>query len=278
MQLVDVFPQHETFGLPAALLVAPGEPQRSVLYHRVSRRGPGQMPPRGTEVVDHEAVQLIRDWIEKLPPQRKFVKDWAMEDLAPSLNQLDHGRSYETGARVFKELGCIQCHRFAGSGGGAGPDLTGVAKKQTPRELLESILEPSKKIAPEFAATIVVTLDGNSYEGRIAQEDDQKLVLHTAGSLSVPVTVLKSEIEERKLSTTSTMPARLLNTLEKSEILDLLAYLVADANPKHPAFAEDFTCAVRKPRYSSVLGSVTSASSLPVQPLIWLPALANMAN
>ncbi len=237
MQLVDVFPQHDSFGLSAALLVAPGEPQRSVLYHRVSRRGPGQMPPRGTAVVDQQAVQLIRDWIEKLPPQRKFVKDWAMDDLAPSLNQLEHGRSYETGARVFKELGCIQCHRFAGNGGGAGPELTGVAKKQTPHELLESILEPSKKIAPEFAATIVITVDGKSHEGRIAQEDNQKLVLHTSGSLVAPVTILKSEIEERKLSTISTMPARLLNTLEKSEILDLLAYVVADANPKHPAFA-----------------------------------------
>ena len=139
---------------------------------------------------------------------------------------------------MFKELGCIQCHRFAGSGGGAGPDLSGVAKKRTPRELLESILEPSKQIAPEFAATIVVTSDGKSYEGRIGQEDDQKLVLHTADSLAAPVTIRKDEIEERKLSTTSTMPARLLNTLEKSEILDLLAYLIADANPKHPAFAK----------------------------------------
>jgi hypothetical protein len=34
------------------------------------------------------------------------------------------------------------------------------------------------------------------------------------------------------------MPAHLLNTLEKAEILDLLAYLVADANPKHSAFAK----------------------------------------
>jgi hypothetical protein len=30
------------------------------------------------------------------------------------------------------------------------------------------------------------------------------------------------------------MPARLLNALEKSEIFDLLAYLVADGNEKHP--------------------------------------------
>ena len=93
MQLVGVFPQHQTFGLSAALLVAPAEPQRSILYHRISRRGPGQMPPRGTHVVDHEAVQLIHDWIAQLPPQRKFVKDWVIDDVAQDLNQLDRRRS-----------------------------------------------------------------------------------------------------------------------------------------------------------------------------------------
>jgi putative heme-binding domain-containing protein len=238
MQLIDVYPQHQTFGLSAALLIAPGEPQRSVLYQRIARRGPGQMPPRGTYLVDHKAVELIHDWIAKLPPKRKFVKDWAISDLTPHLNELDHGRSYETGARLFKDLGCIQCHKFAGGGGGAGPDLSGVAKKRSSLELLESIVEPSKQIAPEFATTIVVTSDGKSFEGRIGQEDDQKLILHTADFLSAPVTIRKDDIDQRKLSTTSTMPARLLNGLEKSEILDLLAYLIADASQKHPDFAK----------------------------------------
>jgi putative heme-binding domain-containing protein len=238
MQLVDVYPQHQTFGLSAAMLIAPGEPQRSVLYQRIARRGPGQMPPRGTYLVDRKAVELIHDWIAKLPPTRKFVKEWAISDLTPHLNELDHGRSYEAGARLFKELGCSQCHKFAGGGGGAGPDLSGVAKKRSSRELLESIVEPSKQIAPEFATTMVVTSDGKSIEGRIGQEDDQKLVLHTADFFAVPVTVRKEDIEERKLSTKSTMPGRLLNAVEKSEILDLLAYLVADGDQKHPAFAK----------------------------------------
>jgi uncharacterized repeat protein (TIGR03806 family) len=235
MQLIDVFPQHETFGLPSALLVAPGEPQRSVLYQRISRRGPGQMPPRGTQLVDQKAVQLFQDWITQLPPKRKYVKDYTVDDVAPLLNQLEHGRSYENGSRLFKELGCIQCHRFAGAGGGAGPDLTGIAKKRSTRELLESIVEPSKQRAPEFAATIVVTSDGKTIEGRIAREDEHELVLHT-GALGTPITVPKKEIEGRKLSTTSTMPARLLDTLQKSEILDLLAYLISDGDSKFAAF------------------------------------------
>lgn len=238
MNLVDLFPQHQTFGLQAALLVAPGEPQRSILYNRMSRRGPGQMPPCGTCVVDSDAVQLIHDWIVQLPLQRKFVKDWGMDDVSLSLNQLDHGRSFETGAEAFKKIGCIQCHRFAGGGGGAGPDLTGVAQKRSRQELLESIIEPSKQIAPEFAATIVVTSGGKVFEGRISQENDQTLVLQAADPLAAPVTIRKDEIEVRKFTTTSTMPAELLNSLQKSEILDLLAYLIADANPQHAAFAK----------------------------------------
>jgi putative heme-binding domain-containing protein len=238
MQLIGVYPQHQTFGLSAALLVAPGEPQRSVLHHRISRRGPGQMPPRGTHAIDHEAVRLIHDWIAQLPRQRKFVKNWAIDDLAQSLNHVDHGRSYQAGVRAFRELGCNQCHRFAGGGGGAGPDLSGLAPKRSPRELLESILEPSKQIVPEFATTIVVTSAGKSHQGRIGQEDDQKLVLHTADALADPVTVLKDEIDERHLSSLSTMPDHLVDTLHQSEILDLLAFLIADGDPHHPAFAE----------------------------------------
>jgi putative heme-binding domain-containing protein len=238
MQLVGVFPQHQTFGLLSAMLVAGGEPQRSILYHRISRRGPGQMPPRGSHVVDHEAVRLIHDWIAQLPPQRKFVKNWMMDDLAQHVNQVNEGRQHEAGARLFKELGCLQCHRFASGGGGAGPDLTGIAQKRSPRELLVSILEPSKQIAPEFAATTVVTSAGKTLEGRITQEDDQKLVLHTADALAEPVTVLKDEIDQRHLSNKSTMPDGLLNTLQKFEILDLLAYILADADPEHPIYAE----------------------------------------
>src|SRR6185436_6998673 len=111
-------------------------------------------------------------------------------------------------------------------------------KKRTPQELLESIVDPSKQIAPEFASTIIVTSDGKTIEGRIAKEDDKELIVHSAGALGAPVTIRKDEIEDRKLSTTSTMPTRLLNTLEMSEILDLVAYLMSEANPKHAMFSQ----------------------------------------
>lgn len=237
MQLIGAFPQHQSFGVLAALLVAPGEPQRSVLYHRVSHRGPGQMPPRGTYVVDQAAVQMFHDWISQLPPTRKFVRAWKVDELAPTLDKLRNGRSHEKGAQLFHELGCIQCHRFAGSGGGAGPDLSRVVPERKPQDLVESIIEPSKKISPEFAATVIETVHGHTIEGRIEQEDDRQLVLSPADPWAKPVTILKQDIEKRSLSQQSAMPAGLLNTLEESEILDLLAYLLANGNSEHSAFA-----------------------------------------
>ncbi|HWG47667.1 MAG TPA: PQQ-dependent sugar dehydrogenase, partial [Gemmataceae bacterium] len=67
-RLVDVRPLHDTFGLTDARLVAPGHPERSVLLRRISHRDAGHMPPLATSQVDHQAVQVIHDWIKQLRP------------------------------------------------------------------------------------------------------------------------------------------------------------------------------------------------------------------
>ena len=48
----------------AVLRIEPGHPERSGLMQRVASRYPAlQMPPLGTELVDEEAVSLLRRWI-----------------------------------------------------------------------------------------------------------------------------------------------------------------------------------------------------------------------
>jgi glucose/arabinose dehydrogenase len=68
MKAVGERPTHATFGLPDAMLIAPGAPERSVLFARLSRRGPGQMPQLGSDVIDERAVQLLREWISVVQP------------------------------------------------------------------------------------------------------------------------------------------------------------------------------------------------------------------
>jgi hypothetical protein len=67
MNLIDAAPVHDRLGLPDARLVAPGSPERSVLYRRISTRGTGQMPPLVSTEVDREALRMISDWIRGLP-------------------------------------------------------------------------------------------------------------------------------------------------------------------------------------------------------------------
>jgi glucose/arabinose dehydrogenase len=66
MKIIDVAPQHDAFGLKDAKLIAPGRPEASVLLHRVGCRGPGQMPPLATSLVDEPAVLLLREWVRTM--------------------------------------------------------------------------------------------------------------------------------------------------------------------------------------------------------------------
>ncbi len=84
--LFDEPPQHEAFGIAGARLVAPGKPEASVLYHRISVRGPGQMPPLATRRVDPAARQLLREWIASLsarPPATHRPAAAAGKDSVP---------------------------------------------------------------------------------------------------------------------------------------------------------------------------------------------------
>ncbi|MBU6402279.1 MAG: c-type cytochrome, partial [Verrucomicrobia bacterium] len=236
MNLIEARPQHDTFGINNAMLVAPGDPERSILYQRLVRRGRGQMPPLVIATVDEQAVTLFRDWIRALPPLQHFIRDWKMDDLLPRLAEIQRGRSFEAGRQAFRQTGCSQCHRFAGDGGSVGPDLTGVGQRLSPRDILESILLPSKVIAEGYATTEIETRSGEFFSGRVEREDNRVVVLRPLSAFEPTVTIRKTDIRERTLSKISNMPAGIANTLRQDQILDLLAYLISDGDSNAAAF------------------------------------------
>ena len=66
MKVLDLEPLHDKFNIPNARLVAPGDPARSILAHRMATRGQGKMPQLATSRVDRQAVELIRKWIRRM--------------------------------------------------------------------------------------------------------------------------------------------------------------------------------------------------------------------
>jgi uncharacterized repeat protein (TIGR03806 family) len=61
--IVNTKPGQGTFELNDPRILVPGDPDRSMLLHRMTRLGLGRMPHIASNVVDEDAVKLIRDWI-----------------------------------------------------------------------------------------------------------------------------------------------------------------------------------------------------------------------
>lgn len=66
MNICNVQPAAGDLEVTNARIVAPGEPESSVLLHRMKVRDQYQMPPLGSHLVDEGGVELIEDWIASL--------------------------------------------------------------------------------------------------------------------------------------------------------------------------------------------------------------------
>jgi putative heme-binding domain-containing protein len=157
-------------------------------------------------------------------PSRPLVKEWTVDDLTPDLSSVGKSRDFNNGRQIFQAL-CVTCHKLGDEGGAVGPELTGVASRYSREYILESILLPSKVISSQYANTIVRTTDGEVFEGRVIRESADKVVLRTSSTLSGDVEIQMSHIRSRELCKVSRMPAGLVNSFTRSDILDLLAWL-----------------------------------------------------
>ena len=167
---------------------------------------------------------------------RQYVHHWQMEDIVPLLDQASRGRNYESGKAAFEAAQCAKCHRFNGDGGSTGPDISGVGNRFNARDLLESIILPSKVVSDQYQSTRVVTKD-DVIVGRIERDEPDRLVIRTHPLAGTTVEVKKSAIKDQRPDKLSMMPDGLVSILKKEEVLDLLAYLRSGGNPNDGAFA-----------------------------------------
>jgi putative heme-binding domain-containing protein len=157
---------------------------------------------------------------------RAFVRNWEMDDLEGSLELVGVGRDLGRGKAMFQAALCGRCHRIAGEGSTIGPDLSSVASRFGRRDLLEAILLPSKVIDDKYRASMLITTDGRTIVGAVSNSDADSILVASNPLFPEKLErVPKKEIDEQQASLVSPMPAGLLNTLSKEELLDLLAYL-----------------------------------------------------
>jgi putative heme-binding domain-containing protein len=120
---------------------------------------------------------------------------------------------------------CIKCHRLDDRGEKIGPELTGVGGRFSRIYIVESILEPSRTIAPSFETISVVTVDGRTITGVRTAETETTLTL--ADNEGKQHAIQKTDIEEREIRPTSTMVEGIEKKLSIEQFVDLVSFLVS---------------------------------------------------
>jgi putative heme-binding domain-containing protein len=114
--------------------------------------------------------------------------------------------------------------------------LTAASSKYSRKDILESIMDPSKVISDQYQNFNVIKKDGDDVTGRIVDENDQRIVVQPNPLSNERIEIKKADIAERRPSKVSPMPEGLLSQMTKEEILDLLAYVESMGKAKAANF------------------------------------------
>ena len=166
--------------------------------------------------------------------------DWLLDDLKGDVMHLAHrSNNFEVGQQLFKAAACIGCHKLNNQGNTIGPDLTKLPPEYSKVDVLEHILNPSKKIDQKYQSNVIVLTSGKVLTGLIVEETDDTLkLIDTPATPEKTAIILRSEIENRTPSEVSIMPKGVVNKLTREEILDLLAFVLGGGEKSNDLFKD----------------------------------------
>jgi putative heme-binding domain-containing protein len=164
-------------------------------------------------------------------------RTWKLEEALEVVQKDSTNRDFNQGKMLFSATQCISCHSMQGEGGAVGPSLSQLGSRFSARDILESILEPNKVISDQYASTAFYLKDGSSIIGRLKNEDSEKYYI--SQNPFAPQTlreIAKKNVIRTRLSEVSSMYPGMINSLNKEELKDLMAYLVSGSNKDHPVY------------------------------------------
>lgn len=159
-----------------------------------------------------------------LGPVGKTMTPEQIQQLATAV--VNNGSSAR-GELIFrrKKLQCLKCHAIGGAGGKVGPDLTSIGASAPVDYLIESLFLPNKKIKEGYHTLQIVTIDGLVKAGvPVLQNQDEVHLRNADGKVEV---IPADDIDLSQISPVSLMPADLVASLSRDELMDLVRFLAA---------------------------------------------------
>ncbi len=170
-----------------------------------------------------EAIRLLAGSARSLRPAPVLAvpdpdRQKVIERLQPALKL---GGDRRRGAAHFSKL-CLPCHYVQGHGARVGPDLSGISARPA-EALLVDVLDPSRQIAPEYAAYEIMLTNGEVVAGLFASETETRLTLRRPGTPDENVS--RDRVRAIRATGKSLMPDGLEAGWSPQDLADLLAFL-----------------------------------------------------
>ena len=89
------------------------------------------------------------------------------------------------------------------------------------------ILDPNRNVDPAFHSTLLARRDGRVISGRERREQGPTLIRHERNGKETPIR--SADVDERKLTRLSPMPADFGVVIAEGDLYDLVAFLLAQA-------------------------------------------------
>jgi cytochrome c oxidase cbb3-type subunit III len=196
------------------------------MFQIISNGIPGTaMPANGTNgqgvgMTDEEIWQIIT-----------YIHS---KEVKASANQLGNPARGKT--LFYGDGNCSLCHMVEGKGGRLGPDLTAVGGSRTREAIIDSVRNPSRRLAwglseatkefpQEYESVTAVTADGKEIKGVTLNEDSFSVQIMDR---SEQIHLLeKDQLRSFHKSRESAMPKYGADVLSDKDLEDIVAYLIS---------------------------------------------------
>jgi cytochrome c oxidase cbb3-type subunit 3 len=196
------------------------------MFQVISNGLPGTaMPANGTNgqgvgMTDKEIWQIIA-----------YIRSIEMKAPAKPLGNATHGKEL-----FYGDANCSLCHTVAGKGGRLGPELTSVGGSRTRESIIDSVRNPSRRLAwglteatkefpQEYESITAITADGKEVKG-VALNEDSFSVQMMDSSENIYL-LEKDKLRSFQKSRESMMPKYNADVLSDKDLEDIVAYLVS---------------------------------------------------